>query len=154
MLTVETSHGDAKESSYAQEGLVCGAETSGQFQHDEENIVDDERPLASITISRKTESDGADRSQHEYESNAPSNVCFADIKRLGDIQCSERYCEEVEGIPGPRNERTEEEQPLLRVQKCQYLERILDLVHWRFESREPRCQVSSDAHLFDGLIVG
>lgn len=81
---------------------TCGTH---QFEDDEEQIVDNEGPLATIAIGGNTEDDGADGSQHEHERNAPGDVGDVFPKRLGQLRGCQGDGEEVKGIPSLRHAR-------------------------------------------------
>lgn len=70
-----------------------------QLKHDEEEVVDDKGPLASVPITSDTERDRANRSEHEHEGDAPCNVRLRLAKILGQVRNGQRHGEEVERIP-------------------------------------------------------
>lgn len=70
-----------------------------QLKHDEEKVVDDKGPLASVPITSDTEQDGANRSEHEHEGDAPGDVRLSLAKLLGQVRNGQRNGEEVERIP-------------------------------------------------------
>lgn len=63
-VSVQATHGNAKERPHTEKLLVCCAEPGAQFQHNEQDVVDDEGPLSSVAIGSKTKDDTANRSQH------------------------------------------------------------------------------------------
>jgi hypothetical protein len=95
-VSVQSTHGNSKKRSHAQELVVGVAEPGAHLQDDEEDIIDDERPFAAISISSNSESDGTDGSQHQHESDAPRDVLLADVKGLGEAFDSQRDREKVE----------------------------------------------------------
>jgi hypothetical protein len=79
--------------------FVSLAETSTKLENDEEELVEDERPLAAPSIGGNSECDGADRSQHQHKGNSPCDVGNALIKCFGKLRGSKRNSEKVKGIP-------------------------------------------------------
>lgn len=65
-VAVQAAHGDTKECADPQELRVVVAETGGELQHNEEDVIHYKGPLASPTIRGDTERDGPDRAQHEH----------------------------------------------------------------------------------------
>ena len=59
-ISIHTAHGDSEKGPTCQELLVRVAEPRAQFQRDEEQIVDDKRPLSTPSIARYSEDDCAD----------------------------------------------------------------------------------------------
>lgn len=64
--------------------MQCVAESSSQLEDNEEDQVDDIRPLATVSISGNTEYDGADGTEHEYKGDAPCYVCGGAFERFGE----------------------------------------------------------------------
>ena len=50
-VAVEAAHGDAEEGAAGEELLVGVAETGAELEDDEEDVVDDERPFAAVSVS-------------------------------------------------------------------------------------------------------
>ena len=70
-ITIQTTHRDTEQRSTGQELLVGLAEARAELQRDEEDVVHYERPFPSVAIGGHTEDDGADRSEHQDECDAP-----------------------------------------------------------------------------------
>lgn len=58
-----------------------------QFENNKEQVIDDERPLATVAISGNTKDDGPDGSQHEHKRDTPGDVGDVFPKRLSQIRC-------------------------------------------------------------------
>ena len=70
-----------------------------QLENDEKHVVDNEGPFATITIGCDTEQDGANRPEHQHQSNAPSDVSIVFSERLGEFADSQRHCKEIKSVP-------------------------------------------------------
>ncbi len=78
-------------------------ELTHQFNDNEEQIIDNEGPLATVAIGSNTEADRTHGSQHQHERDAPGDIGDVFTKRLGQVRRRQRHSEEVEGIPSLRN---------------------------------------------------
>lgn len=100
-VTVQTTHGDAKDSAAGQELLVGLTETTTELDGDEKQLVDDKGPLTTIPIRGNTKDNGTDGSQHQHEGDTPGDVGDGFVKGLGQLGGGQGDGEEVECIPGP-----------------------------------------------------
>ena len=71
-----------------------------QFEADKQNIVDDERPFATIAVGRDTKDDGTNRTEHEHEGDTPRNIRVGLAKLLRETADGQGDGEEVKGVPG------------------------------------------------------
>ena len=53
-VAIQPSHGNAEQRTTSQELIICFAEPRAEFKDNEEDVVDDERPLPAIPISGDT----------------------------------------------------------------------------------------------------
>jgi hypothetical protein len=115
-------------------------------------------PLSPISIGSDTENGAADRSEHEDQRDAPGDLSCGLIKRLGQVRDGQGHGEEVEGIPGPREEGDQKEQPLLCVEQREQLEGVRDLGHGRLQCRHASPCIFCGGHVLlcgvDGLQRG
>ena len=88
-VSVKPTHGDTEECTDGKKLVVGLAETGAEFEDDEKNVVDNERPLASVTICCDTECDRAHRTEHQDECDAPCDILCVFAKVLGEV----RYCQ-------------------------------------------------------------
>jgi hypothetical protein len=84
-ISIETAHGDTEERTAGKELFVGLAETGAELEDDEEKVVDNERPLSTVTVGSNTECDGADGSEHENESYSPCDVGCRFTELFGQI---------------------------------------------------------------------
>jgi hypothetical protein len=82
-ITVQTSHCDTEKCADREEFVVGLAEACSEFQDDEKDVVDYERPFAAVSVCCNSESDGTDGAEHQHQSDAPCDVCFRFIERFG-----------------------------------------------------------------------
>jgi hypothetical protein len=75
-------------------------EKAYQFEDNKEQIIDNKRPLATVAITRDTENNGADRSKHENEGDAPGNIRLGLAKLVGEIGHGQGNGEKVKRVPG------------------------------------------------------
>ena len=146
-VTIQPTHGNTKQGPHCQEVVVSRTETRSQFQHNEQDVVDDERPLSPITIGRQTEDDTAHAPQHEHKGDAPCDVSLGFAKRLGEVRDGQGDGEEVKGIPCPGKKGNEEEEPLLEVQHAEESYRVGHLVMCWFEGGNACCNVATSRHM-------
>lgn len=132
-VSVKSSHGNTEKGTASKELWVCLGETSTELKDDEENVVGDERPLASISVSSDTEDDGTNRTKHKNQGDTPSNVGIGLVESGGERSDGERNGEEVKGIPCPGEESDEEESPLTSVEHAKKGDWVWSLVHWWLE---------------------
>lgn len=71
-----------------------------QFKNNEEQVIDDERPFAAISITSNSKRNRTNGSEHENKGNAPGDVGCRFVKVLGEVTDGQGNCEEVEGVPG------------------------------------------------------
>lgn len=87
------------------------------------------------------------RSKHEYQCDSPGDIGGV----LAELLCERFYGqgdrEEIKSVPAPREERDEEEHPLLEIQLGQQFEGIRRLAHRRLQRGQPGRQVSSHTHV-------
>ncbi|KAG7119033.1 hypothetical protein HYQ46_011007 [Verticillium longisporum] len=62
-------------------------------------VIDDKRPLATVSIGGDTKDDGAHRTEHEHQRDAPRDVRLRLAKLLGQLRNGQGNGEEVESIP-------------------------------------------------------
>ena len=146
-IAIQTTHCNAKERAHCQELLVGLAKAGAQLEDDEEEVVDDKGPLATISICSDTEYGGSDRSEHEDEGDSPGDVCIGLAEGLGQVCDSEGDGKEVEGVPGPCQEGDEEEKPLLSTEQAQEADRIGCLCQGWAESGNASSCILSCTHL-------
>lgn len=152
-VTVQTAHRHTVERTNSEELLVGLAETSSELEGDEKNVVDNERPLAAVAVRSDTKENSANGSEHENECDTPGDVGLADVEGLGEVGDGQRDGEEVESIPGPGDETTTEEEPLLKVEHGKELEWVCEaLIAW-LQGAESGCQVMTGAHVVAILLV-
>ena len=84
----------------------------------------------------------------QHQSNAPRDLRRLLIKLFRELFDGEGDGEEIKGIPGPGKEGDEEEQPLLKVQQTNELDRIRRLDHGWLEGGDSGCQIGGHAHVF------
>ena len=101
-ITVQTTHCNTKQRSAGQELLVILAESSTEFKNHEQEIVDDEGPLASVPICGKSEDDGSHRSEHQHQCYPPSDLRGGFVERCGESVDCQTDSEEIERIPSLR----------------------------------------------------
>jgi hypothetical protein len=87
-----------------QELFVCLRESGSEFQNNEEDIVDDERPLAAPAIGCDTECDGADGSEHKNEGDTPGDIGDGFIECHGQLGGGQGDSEKIESVPCPTEE--------------------------------------------------
>ena len=146
-IAIQPAHCNAKEGAHSQELLVGLAKAGAQLEDDEEDVVDDKGPLATISIGGDTEYRGSDRSEHEDEGDAPGDVGVGLAEGLGQVCDCEGDGEEVEGVPAPRQEGDEEEKPLLGIEQAQEADRVGSLSQGWAESGNASCCIPSCSHL-------
>lgn len=56
-----------------------------KFEDNKEEVVDDERPLATVSIGSDTEDDGTEGPEHEHQRNSPGYVCLGLAKIFGEL---------------------------------------------------------------------
>jgi hypothetical protein len=98
-VAIKTTHCDTEQSTTGEELFVGVTEAGSELQDNEEDVVDDERPFASISISSETKSDGADGSEHEDKCDTPCDLYSGLAELLGKLVDSQTDSEEVKGIP-------------------------------------------------------
>lgn len=81
--------------------MVRLAETGAQLENDEENQVDDIRPLPTIPICCNPEDDRANGPKHEHKRDAPGNVSCRALESFRKVRDGQGDGEEVKSIPGP-----------------------------------------------------
>lgn len=59
-ITVQTAHGDSEQGTAGQELPIGLAESRSKLEYDEQDVVDDKRPLATPPVRSNTKGDGAD----------------------------------------------------------------------------------------------
>jgi len=150
-VAVQASHCDTEQSADGEKFVVSLAEACSEFQDDEQDIVDYERPFTAVSVGCDSKGDRADGAEHQHQSDAPCDVRFRPIERFGQAGDCQRDSEEIKGIPAPCYERAEEEQPLLPTEKPQNSDRVLHFVHRRLQSRESGSQIPPGAHLYRRL---
>ena len=100
-ITIQTSHGNTEKSATCQELAVRIAETGTKLQYNEEHVVHDEGPFASVPIGCDTENDGADGSEHQHEGDTPCDLRRRFTELLCEFGDGQGDGEEIEGIPRP-----------------------------------------------------
>jgi hypothetical protein len=70
-----------------------------QFERNEEQVVNNKGPFATVSISSNTKGDGSNRSEHEHKRDAPGNVRLGLSKVLSQVGDGQRNGEEIKGIP-------------------------------------------------------
>jgi hypothetical protein len=162
-ITVEPTHRNTKQGAAGQELLVGLTEPRTELEHDEEDIIDDERPLPTISIGRDTEDDGPDGAEHQHQRDAPCDLGIGLIERDREVRDGQADGEEIERVPGlrgsvtggggvefatyPCEEGDEEEKPLFPAQHHEEVDGVGCLVHRRLEGGEARESIFLRGHL-------
>lgn len=152
-ISVQTTHCNTKKRSHSQELVVCTTKSSTELQYNEENIVNNERPLSSIPISSKTKDDRSNTAQHKHERDTPGNISLGLAERLSKRLDSQRDSKEVECVPSPSEEGNKEEEPLLKIEHAQERDRVGHFVMSRLQRRNARSDVSSRRHLSVWVLI-
>ena len=107
---------------------------------------------SNVSVSL-TEYNTTNGSKHQHQGDSPSNLRCRFVEFLGQLFHGQGNCEEVERVPRPSEERNEEKEPLLCIQKTKKREGIWGLVHGWFEGRYARRGISADTHMLVVLDV-
>ena len=100
-VAVQASHCDTEQSADGEKFVVSLAEACSEFQDDEQDIVDYERPFTAVSVGCDSKGDRADGAEHQHQSDAPCDVRFRPIERFGQAGDCQRDSEEIKGIPAP-----------------------------------------------------
>lgn len=73
-VAIQTAHCNAEQGAARQKLLVRRTKTGSQFEGNEQDVVQDERPFSTPSIGRDTECNGTDGSKHQHEGNSPGDV--------------------------------------------------------------------------------
>jgi hypothetical protein len=57
-----------------------------KFEYDEQNVVNDERPLSAIPIGSNTKEDRAHRTKHQNECDSPGNIGNGFVKGCREVR--------------------------------------------------------------------
>ena len=82
-ITVEATHSDTEQGSYCEELAVGLRESGAELQDDEEDVIDDKGPFATIAIRSNTKNCRADRPKHENQGDTPCDLSVRLVELLG-----------------------------------------------------------------------
>ena len=82
-IPVKPTHGNAEKGVTHEERLVGVGETRCQLQDDKEDIVENKRPLSSVSVGEETENNGTNGAKHQDQCDAPCDfgICLAKLLR-------------------------------------------------------------------------
>ncbi|EEQ41340.1 hypothetical protein CLUG_05467 [Clavispora lusitaniae ATCC 42720] len=126
--TKHTAHGDSKERPHAQKSLVGLDKTRSDSQHNQKRQVDDVGPFSAVAVTPVAENNGAHRTQHKHQGDAPRDVLHRLVERLGHGLCVQGNSEKVKGVPGPAHETHEKIVPVFQGHLVEIGKRVEDLL--------------------------
>jgi hypothetical protein len=124
-LSRRTSHGDAIKRSHSQELLQVMRKTCPKLQYNKRRQIDDHGPLPPISVRKAPKNQCANGSQHQSDCQTPRYLGVQDAKLFRDLSNGQRNGEEVERIPRPAQEASEEHKPLVSIKLTKHSYRML-----------------------------
>ena len=94
-ITVQASHGDTKQGPDGEKFFVGLAETCSELQHDKQDVVGYEWPFTAVPVGCYSKEDRTDGAEHQYQCDAPCDICFRSIERFGQTGDRQRDGEEI-----------------------------------------------------------